>query len=143
MKFDDFQYDDAELETKVCLEWGVDAGSLQHFRKLATNMYRAKRGGEPVFVKVTAASLRPERDVEGATAFLRHLTEKAAPVSKLVMREDGERYGVFEAGPASYFISVISEVPGEALSYKEEDPVKFKAWGGRGHCPDAQCSCRL
>lgn len=129
MKFDDFDYEDGDLEAKLCLEWGFDAGSLSHYRKAATNMYQGACQGKRVFVKVTAGSIRPERDIEGATAFLRHLSEKDAPVSKLVVRADGERYGFFDQGEASYFVTVIEEVEGEALTYAEDDPTKFMAWG--------------
>lgn len=129
MKFDDFSFSDAALEKELCLSWSLDAGSLTLFRQAATKLYRATRLGQPVFVKVIAESLRPERDVEGATAFLRHLTEKGAPVSGLVSREDGERYGFLDSGDASYFVCVLEDAPGEALTKDEDDPTKFRAWG--------------
>ena len=79
MKFDDFDYDEGELETCLCLEWGLDAGSLRHFRKLATNVYKGTRQGRPVFIKVTPESIRPQREIEGASAYLKHLTDRGAP----------------------------------------------------------------
>jgi Ser/Thr protein kinase RdoA (MazF antagonist) len=129
MEQDPHSYGPTELGARVDAGWGIDPASLVHFRTGANNVFRASRARSPVFIKVTAASMRVESEISGASAFQRHLGDKGAPISNLEMKENGNRYDVFDFGGRTYFVTVSQAAIGEVLDKSSEDPDVFAAWG--------------
>lgn len=129
MEQDPHAYEDAKLGERLEEGWGIDPGSLAHVRKGANNVFRAARAGSDVFIKVTAASMRTESEISGSSAFLRHLGDKGAPVSKLVIKSNGNRYDIFDEDQRTYFITVTEAAPGSGFDKSCDDPALFAAWG--------------
>lgn len=129
MEQDPHAYEEAELGERLEEGWGIDPGSLVHVRKGANNVFRAIRSGRGVFIKVTAASMRTESEVSASSAFLRHLGDNGAPVSKLVIKANGNRFDIFDSGGRTYFITVTQAAPGSGFDKSCKDKDLFTAWG--------------
>jgi Ser/Thr protein kinase RdoA (MazF antagonist) len=129
MEADPHAYPEAALASRLKEGWGIAPESLIHVREGANNVFRASRGGGEVFIKVTAASIRTESEVSGSSAFLRHLGDKGAPVSKLVIKENGNRYDIFDHGERTYFITVTEAAAGTVFDKSCKDAGAFAAWG--------------
>lgn len=129
MKPDSQDWSRGDLGKRLESGWGIDPESLIEVRIGANNVYRAQRDGHPVYVKVTAGTIRPESDVAGSTAYLQHLGDRGAPVSKLILRENGRRYEIMPHEERSYYISVAEAAVGEGIDLHCKDPKVFAAWG--------------
>lgn len=129
MEADPHAYPEADLASRLEEGWDIDPASLVHMRDGANNVFRARRSQGGVFVKVTAASMRTESEVSGSSAFLRHLGDKGAPVSKLVIKSNGNRYDIFDHGERTYFITVTEAAAGTVFDKSCKDPAAFAAWG--------------
>lgn len=129
MEQDPHAYKEADLGARLEEGWGIEPSSLVHVRKGANNVFRAARSGLGVFIKVTAASMRTENEVSGSSAFLRHLGDNGAPVSKLVIKSNGNRYDIFDHEQRTYFITVTEAALGKGFDKSCEDKGLFAAWG--------------
>lgn len=129
MEQDPHAYEEAELGERLEEGWGIDPGCLVHVRKGANNVFRAARDSEDVFIKVTAASMRTESEVSASSAFLRHLGDNGAPVSKLVIKANGNRFDIFDSDGRTYYITVTEAAHGTGFDKSCEDPALFAAWG--------------
>ncbi len=129
MEADPHAYEEADLALRLTEGWDIDRQSLVHVRGGSNNVFQAKRGGGDVFVKVTAASMRTESEVSGSSAFLRHLGDRGAPVSKLVIKENGNRYDIFDSAERTYYITVTEAAPGTIKDKSCKEPDRFAAWG--------------
>lgn len=129
MEADPHAYEEVDLALRLTEGWAIDRQSLVHVRGGSNNVFQAKRGGGDVFVKVTAASMRTESEVSGSSAFLRHLGDRGAPVSKLVIKSNGNRYDIFDSAERTYYITVTETAPGTVKDKSCSDPNHFAAWG--------------
>lgn len=118
-----------ELAALLRRGWQIDGSTLEEVRTGANNVYRAVKLDAPVFVKVTAGTIRPESDIADSTAYLQHVGEQGAPVSRLILAENGDRYDVMPQEDRRYYITVAEAARGRGIDQTCKERDVFAAWG--------------
>lgn len=119
------------LAPVAAAHWNGTEGTIEHIADSGNSVYRFRRDGEQLILRLTSPSYRTAGELEAEIEFLRHLDNDGVRVGTPVISRNGKFVEKVESGDTTMLASAFTVAPGMYVDRNSPHWNKdfFHAWG--------------
>jgi len=109
--------------------WSGESSTLALVSNGINLVYRFQKDNKNYYLRMTHATLRPEKELLAAINYQRHLFDNDVPVCEALISSNGLWAEQIIQGSEIFLAHVCREVPGKPITFDFNDSVLYENWG--------------